>query len=171
MGCDIHTFVEWTTSPENDDRLYWQGFASHGGSRDYIMFGLLADVRGSGCIYAPRGLPDHLGWEADRYFHMMVNDVHAGNGVQGWCTTEQAEGWVAAGWSQWVNAERTKITDPDIHSCSWLTPDELAVVLSTYMTDHSGDYHYSVEWDAMLAAMRRFEEMGARARVVFGFDN
>lgn len=169
MGCDIHTFVEWTRSSEDDSKLYWWTFTSNGGSRDYTMFGLLANVRGSGCIYPPRGLPSDMGYEAKHYFHKFVTDSPDDSGR--YCSPGDAERWVAAGYSQWVDDEHRWVTDPDIHSCSWLTADEFAVVLSTYMTDHSGPHHYSPEWDVMLAAMRKFEELGCRARLVFGFDN
>lgn len=58
----------------------------------------------------------------------------------------------------------------DLHSESWLTTDELAQCLGEYFV-RAQHGPYDVEWDAIHAAMRAFEERGAKARLVFGFDN
>lgn len=60
MGCDIHTYLEYSS-----DEKYWSCLITDGGSRNYAMFGILAGVRCDGCHIQPRGLPDGpLSWNA-----------------------------------------------------------------------------------------------------------
>jgi hypothetical protein len=60
--------------------------------------------------------------------------------------------------------------DGDLHSHSWLTHDELAQCLAEYTLKAEWG-PYSVVWDAILAAMRAFQERGQPTRLVFAFDN
>ncbi len=51
MGCDIHVFIEYSRKPElekSTGRRFWDNFgARFNPGRDYLMFALLAGVRGT----------------------------------------------------------------------------------------------------------------------------
>jgi len=81
---------------------------------------------------------------------------------EGCCTPSRAEAWVERGSSRYKDAEKMFVSNPDWHSHSWLTTDEYASVV-----EGTGE----PEYEAILAAMRSFEEGGAKARIVFWFDN
>jgi hypothetical protein len=93
----------------------------------------------------------------------------------------------------------TWVTQPDWHSHSWLTTSEFENVLNKYLELESGWYKERVEehnkmvereniqpdswayappsindepeYQVVLASLKRFEELGYDARVVFWFDN
>ena len=55
MGCDIHAYIEFRLGGT------WEFHSEALCFRDYVLFGLLAGVRGSEePLYLPRGLPDDL---------------------------------------------------------------------------------------------------------------
>lgn len=56
----------------------------------------------------------------------------------------------------------------DFHSHSWLSTQEYAEALK-FFNEHSG--FKLKECEAVLARLKRFEELGCEARVVFWFDN
>ena len=60
MGCDIHTYVEYSYRSQADDtRRHWQCIIQDAGGRDYRWFGRLAGVRtGETPMFPVRGLPD-----------------------------------------------------------------------------------------------------------------
>lgn len=91
------------------------------------------------------------------------------------------------------------VTDPDAHTHSWLTTGEFETIFNKYLELESGwhkeriDEHNKYikendikndswtfdppsmnigpEYQAVLASMKRFEELGYDARIVFWFDN
>jgi hypothetical protein len=93
----------------------------------------------------------------------------------------------------------TWVTQPDWHSHSWLTTSEFENVLNKYLELESGWYKERVEehnkmvereniqpdswayappsindepeYQVVLASLKRFEELGYDARIVFWFDN
>lgn len=67
MGCDIHTYLEYADVTDREGQPYWQNFTSNGGGRDYLMFEILAGVRGGEQqLFEPRGLPEgRLGWRTE----------------------------------------------------------------------------------------------------------
>lgn len=174
MGCDIHMFVEyerWPSVPGRDVRTSsWCTFLSNGGSRDYAMFDLLAGVRADGdeskVLYPPRGIPNDISaFGTTDGLTYRIDDNYVDE--DGCCSSAKAEEWCARGYSERLTADR--ITQPDLHSFSWLTTDEFERVLAVYVFDHGRSP--DAEYTAMLAAMRSFEERGVKARVVFAFDN
>lgn len=69
MGCDIHMYVEyrekggnWQLHPKHTYDTTEKNYINQIGAtnRSYDLFGILADVRGSGCIYHPRGFPKDM---------------------------------------------------------------------------------------------------------------
>jgi hypothetical protein len=165
MGCDIHTYIEYSFDARPlSDELYWRTFGGRiNPQRDYHMFGILAGVRWREYqLYAPRGLPEDLAFITSGDAYLWITD----NPNEHECTRGQAESWGNPIFTQ-GKAEFTM--NPDWHSHSWLTPDEYAAALGTYMIK-TGDV-YAPEWDVMLATMRALEERGAEVRLVFWFDN
>lgn len=169
MGCDIHAYVEYSTFQNAAGEDYWDCFISNAGGRDYDMFGILAGVRAPREPVVPlRGLPefDSLSWRAQQAAFLRISDDERHADIEGFCTTEQAKGWR----NPIFEARNFEWTfHPDWHSPGWLTADEFALCLGTYMTDVRECY--SIEWDAILASMRAFEERGAKTRLTFWFDN
>jgi hypothetical protein len=98
-----------------------------------------------------------------------------------------------------VNGEPYWVTNPDWHSHSWLMTDEFENIISKYLELETGwhkervgqhnnmvredniqpdswmyappDMNIEPTYQAILASMKRFEELGYYARIVFWFDN
>jgi hypothetical protein len=172
MGCDIHAYVEYRKrEPVDDYELRWRDFGGRiNPERNYRIFGKLAGVRRDvEVLVAPvRGLPDDLGWQANGDYWLWIS--YSGESGEGVVTSEQAAKWHGYGRryrGKTTSGEHvgkpTHIEDPDWHTPSWVTPDEWERALDEDATE--------IEYHAMLAAMRRMEQSGYLARVVFWFDN
>lgn len=163
MGCDIHGHLEAKTM---GDRFHGVAEFSHM-TRSYDTFTRLAGVRDRGLyqpVVTPRGLPPNpslaVQWD---YTLFVKDDKDTETGGPHSCSRSKAESWVKRGVSEWWNDDKTRVTHPDWHSVSWLTPEELReALLDTSPVDY---------W-ALVAAM---EELDSRAdhepRFVFWFDN
>ena len=184
MGCDIHLRVERRkkVSPYPDDKSRWYnvGFRGEFESRIYGMFSRMAGVRSSGnnkVEFKPRGLPDDMiDWARRESFYLYVTDDEAAAdwGIN-YCLRESAEKWVEKGYSKWVDESHTTITDPDLHSHSWLTTQELRQCFDDCFKQKDGtmkpfsDY---VEWLGLVSLCEGIESTGEyECRVVFAFDN
>lgn len=173
MGCDIHAYVEYVAFKSHDDTDYWKCLISNAGSRDYTFFSLLADCgRGYHSPVIPnRGFPEgECSYVVREAYYLQVSDEFADH--EGYVSIEQADSWVKSGLSQEVatSGSTRLVTHPDWHSVSWLTYEEFAQVIATWLT-LAPDYMYDPEWDAMLVAMRTLEDRGHKTRLVFWFDN
>jgi hypothetical protein len=157
MGCDIHGYIEY----KYDEERYW-GFGEGFGNRDYVMFGILADVRRDGCVYPPKGIPENMAFQTKWDYCLFVTD---GDSDSDGCTSRaNAENWVANGYSKWMDDEHTQISHPDWHTPSWLSVDEFETVVNKRKKH---EWEMSPEWDAILSAMKSLPE----SRFVFWFDN
>ena len=156
MGCDIHLYVEYQTREGSD---YWFNFGSEFGlDRNYKVFSRLAGVRNYGedaeHIF-PRGLPDNLGYvtEDETRYYISEEEGHKN------ATPEEAKRWGGISkCGKWVD-------DPDNHTYSWLTVDEYEKAIDVELVEHSVDYK------ALLAALKVLEEGMFDVRVGFWFDN
>lgn len=159
MGCDIHCYIEYK-SAGSDSR--WQDFGGRiNPGRNYEIFAKLAGVRNYQeltPVAEPRGFPEDAAFAADGDHWMYVTETNG----KGYCSPSRAESMVVSGSSRYKDAEKMFVSNPDWHSHSWLTTDEYASVV-----EGTGE----PEYEAVLAAMRSFEEGGAKARIVFWFDN
>lgn len=182
MGCDIHTYVEFSEFNQADGQPYWQNFTRNGGSRNYVMFGVLAGVRVDDAkLFDPKGMPDgDLGYgTSEDYWHCVAPEKHPEwAGSDGYVDLESAKRWVEGGYSVGETDESGRlrlVSGPDWHSHSWLTADELSQALDHYSRVAPRFWPDSkdvpAEWAAMLAAMRSFEASGKLTRLVFWFDN
>ena len=171
MGCDIHCYIETQRYP--NAREPWWPFNYYGlnPGRDYKMFTLLADVRSYGeleAVYPQRGLPVDLSWNVRSENRLFVCDDPDSEG----CTDRAtASKWVRSGYSKWDDDERNWVTNPDWHSHSWLTTQELENVINTYIAIKDDYRHVDPGYKAVLAAMKAFEDANEPARLVFWFDN
>ena len=181
MGCDIHTYVEFSES-RDDASVYWNNFTRNGGSRNYIMFGVLAGVRVPDVqLFEPKGMPEgSLGYRtSEDYWLNVAPEAHPEwDDDESWVSLDRATAWIESGTSvgDLDDAGRLRrVSGPDWHSHSWLTADELEqalnhyrVVVPKYWPQDDG---VPPEWAAMLASMRSFEASGQQSRLVFWFDN
>lgn len=182
MGCDIHTYIEFAEPPAEGRQPYWRNFTCNGGSRNYVMFGVLAGVRMQDVqLFAPKGMPEGiLGFytDDDYWTNVAPADHPEWSDLDGFVSLEQAEEWVTQGYSVAEydkDGRLTRVSGPDWHSHSWLAVDELAQALDRYASK-VGEYWPNengvpAEWAAMLAAMRSLEASGQLVRIVFWFDN
>lgn len=181
MGADIHAYVEYADfqTAEGDD--YWKALTSNFGSRNYYLFGLLAEVRGDGpALFPIRGMPKgRLSYQTEDAYWLRVTDRPDLAEHEGWTLRDRAERWAADYGSETDrdhDGALRRVSHPDWHSHSWLATEELAAVLDHYATHVKERWSEEpseapVEWRAILAAMRTFEAAGKKARVVFWFDN
>lgn len=184
MSADIHAYVEYADFKTFEGDYYWSNLTKNFGSRNYYLFGLLANVRGNDpALFDPRGLPEgRLGYETSADYWKLVapedKPEWADNG-DGWVRREDALRWLHSGASKPDYDSKgglRRVTDPDAHSASWLDTEELAKVLDHYAAHVQNNYpsekpEAPIEWQAILAAMRSFESNGKSARVIFWFDN
>lgn len=181
MGADIHMYIEYaskTPSPHatRTGKRWWSNFGGRiNPGRNYSLFGLISGVRDDryGPVVEPRGYPDDAGYVADEDAYLRINDEYADN--DGYCSLASAESWAKYGSTIECNdsGKPVRVTAPDWHSHTWLTPDELAAVYARYDELFANDdYKIGVEWRAMLAAMRALECNGQNdVRVIIWFDN
>lgn len=177
MGCDIHAYVEYS-----DDGKYWRSLTRNFGSRDYVMFGVIAGVRYEEAkLFEPKGMPDGpLSYvtEDDYWYRVAPAKNPEWADLDGWTSKERAQDWVARGISkpEYKGDELSRVTNPDAHSHSWLTADELAQALAHYVTAYSDRWDAETakaptEWLMILAAMQAANAAGAQSRIIFWFDN
>jgi hypothetical protein len=171
MGCDIHAYVEYTKSGD-----YWWSLTDNAGHRNYRMFAIMAGVRdyGGEKLFDAKGLPDgRMSFAAEGAHWLLVapDATPEWAGSDGWVSKASAERWIAEGSSEGetVDGILKRVTNPDHHSHSWLTTDELSKCVDQYRTLSDGQA--PTEWVAILAAMKAIEGNGEIARVVFWFDN
>jgi len=186
MGCDIHLRIEKRkrVNPYPNDRHEWHNVGIRGefSCRIYGMFARMAMVRdyygGKYKVqFKPRGLPDDMtDWATCESFYLHVtDDENAVEWGEHYCLKERAEEWVEKGYSKWVDENHTRITDPDLHSHSWLTTQELRQCFDDCFKEDDGTYCLNsdyVEWLGIVSLCEGIESDGIHeCRVVFAFDN
>lgn len=185
MGCDIHTFIEYSDfihsdhdhiAPELRGTPYWRCLGGRfNPGRNYGMFGILAGVRTTDHqLFKQRGLPEgKLSWEVEDYMRIRIAD-EGEEPTEGEVSLATAQNWTQGRYSETVTELDGKprwVTNPDLHSSSWLTSAELRQVIARYCFETSYGT-YDVGWDAILAAMEAIEARpGCQARLIFCFDN
>lgn len=181
MGADIHMYIEYASKEPSPyatrtGKRYWSGF---GGcinpGRSYSLFGLIAGVRDDryGPVVEPRGYPDDAGWEANDDAYLFIDDEC--DDTEGFCSLASAEQWARHGSviEYHESGEPWRVTGPDWHSHTWLTPDEMQQIFDRYNELFAAaGYDVGVEWRAVLGAMRVLEDDGKNdVRVICWFDN
>lgn len=161
MGCDIHCYIE---HKQYDSWWLFGGRINPG--RCYYFFTLVAGVRGdkSECLFPVRGMPSDADWQTKADNTTYVTELGSDEPYS--VSKKNAEEWVAAGYSKWVDTDH--VTQPDWHSHSWVTGDEWAKAIKEY--EKSG-YKMNAEYYVMREILREFKKQGQECRVVFWFDN
>jgi len=149
----------------------WWHFARLRLSDDYLLFALLAGVRGEEVSLpvaergVPRGLPPEWAEVSLSEDSLVVDDEAAALDLPDTCTRANAEEWVSEG-AAWFLEDEGRVTHPDAFAHSWATAPELRAVRDSY-AQHSGRDIASI--DAALALMATWEHAGSDCRCVFWF--
>ena len=182
MGCDIHLRVERRKkiNPYPNDRHEWYNVGFHGefSYRIYEMFARMAGVRDydNKVMFKPRGLPEDMCWSSEETFYIIVTDnKEAIEWGDNYCSQDQAEKWVEKGMSVWYDKQRNMLTNPDHHSYSWLTTQELRQCFDDCFKQEDGSFIPNsdyIEWLGLVSLCEGIESDGIHeCRVVFAFDN
>lgn len=171
MGCDIHLYIEYRNK-EADEAQEWRYFGGRfNPGRNYMLFGILAEgVRSVSAFgYTPRGLPEGLGYVSRDESRIFISEHENGEYV----TMEKALTWAQRGYKliNNHNGKPTWVEHPDWHSHSWLTTQEYHMALEFYNNQNNSPNWLEPEYEAVLSSLKRLEELGYTARVVFWFDN
>lgn len=177
MGCDIHLIVQQRTKGKEDAEWYNVGFRGEFTDRIYGMFARMANVRNYWDYkhIKPRGLPIDIknDWVAREIFFLNVTENEDLVKENNYCSKEQADRWTLEGCSEWI--DETTITDPDHHSHSWLTTQELRQCFNECFKDENGEYRPLADyvcWLGLVSLCEGIESDGRHeCRVVFAFDN
>lgn len=160
MGCDIHGIIEqrkpggnWTKCPAQIEHLWrdYDIFAHLGGARNYSDVQPVADKR---------GLPPDVCHDA----HMKNCVYISESGNDGCVTKARAEFWISKGYSKWYR-DGVFVTNPDWHSHSWCSTEELKEALARAGDSHDECYLHLVH------IMEYAELLSHECRFVFWFDN
>lgn len=137
MGCDIHAYIE-TSSDFRGKKNYYL-WAHPNFNRSYLLFGLLSKgVRWDTDLgMEPKGIPDDIDFYTSQEYYITVDDERAG---ERFCTMETAEKYVKYGATLVPSYAResdgyvfpAKVSNPDWHSASWLSIDELEEVVKRW---------------------------------------
>jgi len=144
-------------------------------------------------LVEPRGMPEDAGYTATDDNRIYISETKS----EDYVSMETAKRWVESGSSKFINdkdGNPTWVTQPDWHSHSWLTTSEFESVLNKYLELEAGWHKVRVEehnkmvkeniqpdswayappsindepeYQVVLASLKRFEELGYDARVVF----
>ena len=137
MGCDIHPYIEYYDKEK--DQAHFIGEVHI--SRDYLLFSLMAGVRSNPDekpVSYPKGLPSKLSWQTERKFYLFV--LEEDTDEDGCCSSEDAERWVGQGSSWYLDEAKRLVSNPDWHSETWLSIEELEEVQRRYMDSEIEDY-------------------------------
>jgi hypothetical protein len=196
MGTDIHGFIDYD-DPTNP--TYCHHFAKMQLSRDYWMFILLASVRGDSIQkqqgLPAKGLPSQISWEIrDELYLKIVQDNNP--------LTEAGIGYIGeTEANKYKRVDKYYCENPDWHSISYVSIEELDAVFSKYNTlqeivpvvlegekplptdeivseredrilvHRSQHVKVPANYLATRAAMAALRDFGCNPRFVFFFDN
>lgn len=143
------------------------------------MFAALADVRNMDDIeHLPiRGLPEDACPETMECYGEPVVDKFKDVYQEDCCVlASRAEEWVKKGFSYFYKVGGVRYcSDPDAHTPSWCTTQEMEDCINRVFKDKSGEWKPTAqpyEWLALLGAMKGYESTGEyECRAVFWFDN
>jgi hypothetical protein len=141
MGCDIHAYIEmYNTAGEPFANCFAENISF---GRDYRLFGLFAGVRSlNHSNMMPKGIPTspQMSYTCCYHYYLNVCDCEGNNHnhfrYSDRCVSRQeAERMVADRGAKYVDAEKTMITDPDLHSATYLCLAELMDIRKKYLLD------------------------------------
>ena len=133
MGTDMRGYIEYCQGG-----IWKQHSDNWHPVRDYTMYGLLANVRGTGALYPPRGVPRDAASNGARraYCHTTFLDQESLErahrlGIPALPHAE-AEQLVASGESEWFDENQRQIAKTGYVGESWLLTSEFRAVINHY---------------------------------------
>jgi hypothetical protein len=171
MGCDIHVMLEHRK--RGDERWDAMSYYPINPGRNYQKFSRLAGVRGDGEGYPyiePRGMPHDASWATCNEYWLFIHE-EPGNGER-YVNPKDAESWVLQNISQYRKDGEGKncwVSDPDQHSHTWLTFNEWLAAVTIERSET--EMEWDIDWGALTAAARWYEDNGHETRFCFWFDN
>ena len=152
MGCDIHIYPEYYVedSDSSEARYVHSICSDYCIGRSYTLFNIMAGVRGSGGFFYPKGLPNDPspGWTVEGKLSLTV--VPDDQPKHDSCIHRSVfENWQQSGtktiitkkWNNKDGAEYLNILNPDYHTHSWMTFEELLEVRKLYLIEEI-NYNY-----------------------------
>ena len=149
-------------------------------------------------LVEPRGMPEDAGYTATDDNRIYISETESEDYVS-METAKRWVNSGSSKFINDNDGNPTWVTQPDWHSHSWLTTSEFESVLNKYLELETGWHKVRVEehnkmvereniqpdswayappsindepeYQVVLASLKRFEELGYDARVVFWFDN
>jgi hypothetical protein len=149
-------------------------------------------------LVEPRGMPEDAGYTATDDNRIYISETKSEDYVSMETAKRWVESG-SSKFINDNDGNPTWVTQPDWHSHSWLTTSEFESVLNKYLELETGWHKVRVEehnkmvereniqpdswayappsinnepeYQVVLASLKRFEELGYDARVVFWFDN
>jgi hypothetical protein len=151
-------------------------------------------------LVEPRGMPDDVGYYVKDESQIYISEtILEGEHIVTMETANRWVESGSSKFVNNQEGKPTWVTDPDAHSHSWLTASEFETIINQYLELESGWYkerveeHYKMverlniqpsswmyappatndepQYQVVLASLKRFEELGYDARIVFWFDN
>lgn len=186
MGIDIKAFIDvWPSlNPEleSDSELIEacsiHCFAEVFIHRDTRLFGLLAGVgQEYKALFVPKGLPTMCSWRVQAaYTILTVDDLkwtlgHEESSYPKYIKRSQAEKLISEGQSTYLNKRLGEILNYDLHTFSWLTVEELEIVLQKYQSIDDSFPHTIEALRAIIALVKTLDNgQAGRTRLVFWFE-
>jgi hypothetical protein len=149
-------------------------------------------------LVEPRGMPEDAGYTATDDNRIYISETESEDYVCMETAKRWVESGSSTFINN-KDGNPTWVTQPDWHSHSWLTTSEFESVLNKYLELETGwhkvrveehnkmverqniqpdswvyappDMDIEPEYQVVLASLKRFEELGYDARIVFWFDN
>lgn len=163
MGVDIQIYPERRLG---DRWLSICGPFRPGRNREiFQLVGLARGLPGKPAVlplYPIRGLPDSLGYEAERDVSIMIDGDWQ---VDRMITRVEAELMVAKGRTVWRDENKYRILDTDFFGHSWLTMEEYDHVL------RSTSEECDTDWWGLHALLNEFERRENETRIVMWFND
>ena len=170
MGCNSHTYIEYRRKGAKDGDQWASLLWSEVDNRNYALYAKMAGV----CNYdnriepiaSPRGFPDNAGSEArHKYYCYYIDNERAKKDLEHYVSSDKAFEWVISGISVLYPDDNYRISDPDVHTPSWLTAEEFCTAVREAASD-------DLYWTAVAAMVEHVQNTGDYdCRFVFWFDN
>jgi hypothetical protein len=141
MGCDIHAYIEFFSKSDfkNSRKCFVDCFAGElSFGRDYILFGLVAGVRHHlPPLIKARGIPTEpeLSYTVSDAYYLNVVADDAARFSDNSIRRTLAEEYVSEGYAHYTDSTKSHITNPNYHSATYLTLDELLTIRKMYLTE------------------------------------
>jgi hypothetical protein len=170
MGCNIHLYVEYRPKKKEENFTpLWRNFGGRiNPGRNYLLFGIMSKgVRTDPSFsFDPKGTPEDMAYASLNDSRIFISE----SGEENYVPLERAKKYESYGCKITTDGDGKPIwvESPDWHSHSWLTTNEFEQAMDFYNKQNQWK---EAEYEAVLCALKKFEELDNEARIVFWFDN